>query len=153
LENRGDRGGGKGRRLQRVEKEMRQSIATYLLSGFRGELRGLVTVSRVGVASDLRSARVFVSVLGTPEEQEATMASLEERARDIQLEVDRQLRMKHCPRISFALDHGLEKSIKIDSILRSIEQQRAARARDDDESESGALAPTTGPSLPETDEK
>lgn len=123
---------GASRRLLRVEKEMRNTIASYLTGmsggGFRGELKGLVTVSRVSASADLRSAKVFVSVLGTEAEQEATIESLESRARDVQSEVNRQLRMKHCPKLSFELDHGLEKSMHVDAILRSIELGRLARS-------------------------
>ena len=121
---------GAGIRLLRVEKEIRQTIAGYLIGGFRGDLKGLVTVSRVGVSADLRTARVFVSVLGDAAEQKTSLSSLQERARDVQAEVDRQLRMKHCPRLSFELDPGLEKSMRMESIFRSIEQERKARAAD-----------------------
>lgn len=131
-------GEGGSRRLLRVEKEMRNAIASYLVSGFRGETRGLVTVSRVGASADLRSARVFVSVLGSDEDQETTIDSLQERAREIQSELNRQLRMKHCPRLTFELDRGLEKSMRMDSILRSLEQERAARGASSPEAAEGA---------------
>ena len=110
-----------------MEKELRQAIASYLVCGFPEDLQGLVTVSRVGAAADLRTARVFVSVLGTDAEKRATIDMLERHVYEVQAEVNRLLRMKHTPRISFALDDGFEKSIRVDAILRNIELERAAR--------------------------
>ena len=123
--------GGGNRRLLRVEKEMRQTVASYLVGGFRGQLQGIVTVSRVGVSSDLRTARVFVSVLGEAGQQKATIEALQEQAGDVQRDINEKLRMKHCPRITFELDPGLEKSLRLDAIFRDIELERKAREEDD----------------------
>src|SRR3954471_12631050 len=98
------KGADDNRRVKRVEREIREVVARYLIAGFRGELRGLVSVSRVGMAKDLRSGRVFISVMGDPGDAEVSLDSLREFAHDIQIEVDRQLKMKFCPKLSFFLD-------------------------------------------------
>jgi len=110
----------KNRRLLRVERELRDVIGRYLISGFRGELTGLVSVSRVQVSADLRIAWVFVSVMGTQQEQEQSLESLREYAADVQAEIHRQLRMKFTPRIKFDLDRGLEKQLQVEETLRRI---------------------------------
>lgn len=112
------------RRIGRVEKEIREVIATYLLGGFKGDLHGFVSVSRVQVSRDLRHAKVFVTVMGTDAEREATLEALESHAYEIQGEVNRALRMKFVPRLSFAYDTGMENSIRVDQILRNLAEER-----------------------------
>ncbi|RME18241.1 MAG: ribosome-binding factor A, partial [Bdellovibrio sp.] len=51
-------------RVQKAEKSWQQVIAQYLLTRFQEPLKGLVSISRVEAAKDLRSAKVFVSVMG-----------------------------------------------------------------------------------------
>ena len=65
-ENRGSAVGGKeagSHRTTRVEGEMREVIATYLLLTLRRDLPGMVTVTRVIVSKDLRNAKVLFTVM------------------------------------------------------------------------------------------
>ena len=112
------------RRLLRIEKEMRDVIGRYLISGFPGQLEGLVTVSRIQVNGDLRDARVFVSIMGTEEQQESNMEQLAEYARDVQSELSHQLKMRYTPRLEFVLDKSLEKQLKVEKILHDLAKDR-----------------------------
>ena len=136
MERRGE--GSDERRTKRVEREVREVVARYLLGGFRGELKGLVSVSRVGMAGDLRSGRVFISVMGEPGDAEESLESLREFAHDIQKEVDRQLKMKFCPKLSFFLDDSMEHVLKVEKILRDISLQNAATAEKTDGADDSA---------------
>lgn len=129
------RGGGDNRRVKRVEREIREVVARYLISGFRGELKGLVSVSRVGMAKDLRSGRVFISVMGEPGDAEFSLESLKEFGREIQSEVDRQLKMKFCPKLSFYLDESMEHVLKVEKILRDISEKNVSLESDLDASD------------------
>lgn len=141
-ENRGD-----GRRIPRVEREMREVIASYLISGFQSELGGFVSVSRVLVSKDLRHAKVFVTVMGENISHKAVVEELQSHAPEIQSEVNRRLRMKYCPRVTILYDEGFENVLKVERILRDLEIQRqeseanerpddAPSVREDDEGES-----------------
>lgn len=130
------RGAGEdNRRVKRVEREIREVIARYLIAGFRGELRGLVSVSRVGMAKDLRSGRVFISVMGDPGDAEISLDSLREFGREIQSEVDHQLKMKFCPKLSFYLDESMEHVLKVEKILKDISDKNAASKDNDSDGE------------------
>ncbi len=115
------------RRVFRVEREIREVIGSYLLGGFRGQLSGLVSVARVVVTKDLRSAKVFISVLGTDEDRKRSLAELQEFAHEVQFEVNRRLRMKFCPKLRFVVDESLEKQLKVEQILHSIATERLKR--------------------------
>lgn len=114
---------GENRRIQKVEKEVHQVIANYLVGGFKGPLKGLVSVSRVIVSKDLRQAKVYVGVFGSIEDAEFTLESLQSYAGDIQKEIHRRLVMKYCPKLKFFLDTSMEKVMKIDAILHDLQEQ------------------------------
>ncbi len=117
------------RRQLRLEKELREVIANYLISGLRGELEGLVSVSRVQASPDLKSAKVYVSHLGTDEQREASLGVLGERVRDMQVEVAHKLKLRYTPRLTIELDASFEKRLKVDGILRDLELERAEREK------------------------
>lgn len=126
------------RRVQRVEKELQHIVANYLVRGFKGPLRGLVSVSRVESNPKLRTAKIFVSVFGNDEDRDETMLSLQENLHSIQQHVSKQMRMKFVPRISIVLDTGIEKYLKVEALLRDIslenkDRNRARKAEDEND--------------------
>lgn len=118
---------GDNRRQLRLEKELREVISRYLVSQMRGELEGLVSVSRIQAAPDLKSAKVFVSILGTPAQADASLETMQERARDIQDEVHHLLKLRFTPRLTFQLDTSLERQLKVEGILRNLEMERTTK--------------------------
>ncbi len=125
------------RRVQRVEKELQHLVANYLVRGFKGSLRGLVSVSRVESNTKLRTAKIFVSVFGSEDDREESLLSLKENIREIQRHVNSKLHMKFAPRLSIVLDTGMEKYLKVESLLREIsaegEKNNPKKSRNDEE--------------------
>lgn len=111
---------GDGRRVARVEKEVQIQIARYLISGFSEPLPGIVTVSSVRMPADLRTAKVYVSVLGEESLMEEVLEILQSRAFEIQDFIGRELKMRYCPRLTFFKDHATEQVIKIEKILHDL---------------------------------
>ena len=123
--NRGgnDRGGDQ-RRVTRVEKEIQITIAKYLISGFSQKLPGLVTVSFVKMPGDLRTAKVYVSVLGADEDKSAVIETLNERCFEIQKFIGQELKMRFCPKLTFFEDHTTEQVLKVEKILHEIKNEK-----------------------------
>lgn len=113
------------RRAQRVEKELQQIVAKFLIHGLNERLPGLVSVSRVQVGEKIRTAKIYVSVLGNPEDAELAMEILTDRISDVQKHVGKSLRMKFVPRISFVLDKGFEHMLKVESLLHEISKDKS----------------------------
>lgn len=113
-----------GRRVARVEKEVQLAIAQYLISGFRTPLPGIITVSHVKMPADLRSARVFISLLGDSSDLEGTVRLLQERAFEIQAHIGKNLQMRYCPKLSFEADKTTAQVLKVEKILSEIAGQR-----------------------------
>lgn len=112
------------RRIQRVEKELQQIIAQFLIRGLNQKLYGLVSVSRVQVSEKLSTAKVFISVMGTDEDREQSLEILQDRLHDVQKHVGRSLSMKFTPRVSFVLDRGFDHMLKVESLLHEIQKKR-----------------------------
>ena len=111
---------GDGRRVARVETEVQKTIAQYLISGFRHPMKGLVTVSKVLMPADLRTAKVYISVLGSDEQREQTLSTLQDNASEVQRFIGQQLKMRYCPKLTFFPDHTTEQILKIEKILGEI---------------------------------
>jgi ribosome-binding factor A len=117
---------GASHRIARVEKEVREVVGIYLISGFRGELPGIVSVTRVIVSHDLRTAKILVSLMADESLRKAAVATLQSEAHEVQAEVNRKLRMKFVPRITFHYDDGFDNALKIENILRDISRTSSA---------------------------
>ncbi len=126
---------GDGRRVARVETEVQKTIAQYLISGFRHPMKGLVTVSRVLMPADLRTAKVYISVLGSDEQREQTLMTLQDNASEVQRFIGQQLKMRYCPKLSFFPDHTTEQILKIERILGEINEKPTDEAATDSSEE------------------
>jgi ribosome-binding factor A len=60
---------------------------------------------------------VYVSVLGSAEERQATMAGLESAHGVLQQSVARELRLKHTPTLQFVFDESIERGMRISELL------------------------------------
>lgn len=111
---------GDGRRVARVEKEVQIQIAQYLRAGFSDPLPGLVTVAAVKMPADLRTAKVYISVLGEEGDIGEVIQTLQDRAFEVQDFIGSKLKMRYCPKLTFLKDHTTEQVLKIEKILSDI---------------------------------
>lgn len=126
---------GDGRRVARVEKEIQATIAQFLIRGFRSPLPGLVTVAHVKMPADLRTAKVYISVLGSKQDQEQTLELLQDRAYEIQNFIGKELRMRYCPKLTFFADHTTEELLKVEKILKELEDERQLKEKSQEQSD------------------
>ncbi len=112
-------------RMRKVNELMREVIADAVMS-LKDPGLGFVTITGVDTSPDLRTAIVFYSVLGTEEEAEKTAAALRRSAPHLQEVVAGEVRLKYTPRLSFRVDPSIEEGIKIDRLLREIQDEAEA---------------------------
>jgi len=112
-----------------------------------------VTITGVDVSADLRHADVFYTVLGSEQEHIDTAAGLKAAKSLLRATLGRQVRMKYLPDLHFAEDPGLEQGLRIEAILREIQDrekaQSEAMAIDDEGLASEIAAALADPSEPE----
>jgi ribosome-binding factor A len=109
-------------RVQRVRELLKRAIGETLRREFPVSETGLVTVNDVAVAGDMKSATVFVSVLGKADQQKRTFAVLEEHRKRIQSLVARAVVLKYTPTLRFVLDDSIERGNRVLSIIDEIEK-------------------------------
>lgn len=113
------------KRVQRVEREIREIVSGFLISGLSERPKGMVTVTRVWVATDLRTARVYFSVLGGDQKPSEVEDILQDQAGEAQRAIGKQITMKFTPKIKFFYDDGFEKSLEIQDLFRKIEAEKS----------------------------
>ena len=110
-------------RSDRVAAAIREEVAMFLAGGVKDpRVAGLVTVTGVDVSRDLRSATVFVSVLGTEAERVTTMAALVDVAIHLRGHVGRALRLRAAPSLTFKYDESVQRAARIESLLAQVKR-------------------------------
>ena len=105
-------------RMRRVDEAVREVLSEALgTSDLKDPRIGFVTVTDVKTSADLRHARVFVSVLGSEEEREQTLAGLQSAHGVLQRRVAAQLRLKRTPTLEFAYDDTVDRAMRVERIL------------------------------------
>jgi ribosome-binding factor A len=106
-------------RMRRINVALREVIGEAISSELQDPRIGFVTVTSVETSPDLRSARVYVSVLGTVEEREATLEGLRSSHGVLQSAIARQMRIKRTPTLSFHYDDTAERADRLSRLLDS----------------------------------
>jgi ribosome-binding factor A len=103
--------------MRRVNVALREVLSARLAEGMKDPRIGFVTVTAVETSSDLRHARVFVSVLGSDEERDATLAGLRSAHGPLQSAIAAELRMKRTPTLEFVYDISIDRGMRITELL------------------------------------
>ena len=98
---------------------LRRVIAEGMFQVMQGDTvpAGMVTVTSVHCGKDLRDATVNVSVFGDDRLKETAMQHIRRHARDFQALINRQIRLKFTPRLTFKLDLSLERGDEVLALL------------------------------------
>jgi tRNA pseudouridine55 synthase len=104
-------------RKRRVDELLKQEIAAVLSTELKDPRMGFATVMAVKSAPDLRTARVYVSVLGNEEEKQAALAVLCGAAGFVRARVGSAVTLKYVPELRFEIDRTLEVAARIETIL------------------------------------
>ncbi len=106
-------------RLLRVNELLKRELSTLITRELTFE-NALVTINQVDVTPDLKSAHVYVSVLGE-EGRAGAMRKLEESRSMLQADLSRHVILKYTPHLLFHLDDSIERGARVIEILQEIE--------------------------------
>ena len=97
------------RRTDRVNELLRKELSWLLTNEMNDpRLPLLVTITRVGIAADLRHASVFVSIMGSDEEKRSAVRMLQAATGFLRRSLRPRLVLRHVPNLSFQLDETIE---------------------------------------------
>jgi ribosome-binding factor A len=112
-----------GSRIRRVDEAVRAVLSDAITQELKDPRVGFVTVTAVRTSSDLRHARVYVSVLGDEATRAAGLEGLRSAQGFLQRRVARAVRLKYTPEITFAYDDSVDRSMRITELLREAEER------------------------------
>ena len=118
-----------GIRLLRINESIRETLSSVIAAeGLKDPRVGFVTVTGVDTSSDLRHAKVFVSVLGDTKQREATMEALEHSRGFLQGRINAELHMKRTPQLVFLYDGTLDNALHIQKLMQREEEVLGSEA-------------------------
>ena len=103
--------------MRRINEVLREVVGAAVAGELNDPRIGFVTVTSVETSPDLRTAKVFVSVLGDEDEREATLSGLRSSHGVIQARIAAETRMKRTPTLTFHYDDTIEKASRVSELL------------------------------------
>lgn len=112
------------RRQKEIAELLRREISHVILRELSDPRRGFVTVTRVCVAGDYRSAKVYVTVRGGETDVRRTMQALVHARGHVQALVGGRLTLRWTPVLEFIEDRELVRALRVDKLLDRVSRER-----------------------------
>jgi ribosome-binding factor A len=113
-----------GRRIDRIEEQLRMELCEILEREIHDPRVGLATVTNVKVSPDLSHARVFISVLGGADDRKRALQGLRSAAGFARKELGKRLHhLRRIPDLNFEYDETIEKDIRLEELLNQIKSE------------------------------
>lgn len=108
-------------RAEKVASLVRQELGQIISRDCNGSGEfGFATVTETRMTPDLRTARVFISILGSDEKREKTLAHIENQKGQYRSMIGSRLKLRFTPAIQFFLDTSLDHAMHIENLIREI---------------------------------
>jgi len=120
-------------RLQRVNQLIREEISHLIQRELKDPRLGFVTVTEVDVAKDLRTAKVYVSVLGSETQWQSSLQALESARGFIRSWLLPRLRLRSVPHLTFHPDRSMAHAAHIQTVLEGLKSEERPPAEPEPE--------------------
>lgn len=110
-------------RPNKVAQEIKQEVSRIIARELPHHKLGFITITDVRVTPDLREARVFVSVFGSPAERQQTLDTLNSEKPFIRHLIGRRIHLRHTPELSFIYDESIEQSDQMMRLMDEIKKE------------------------------
>jgi len=111
------------RREDQLSGAITRELSDLMRTRMKDPRIGFASITGVELSHDLRYAKVFVSVMGSPEEQRETMRGLDSANGFLRRELAQRLTIRHVPEISFRLDESIARGARVLDLLKQVEQE------------------------------
>ena len=107
-------------RLGRIDEQYRKELSQIIGYELKNpNVTGMISVTKVKVTTDLKYAKIYVSILNSKNIKE-TMDGLKKSSGFIRSELAKRINLRNTPELIFEIDDSIEYGAKIDSILKEI---------------------------------
>ena len=108
-------------RVQRVADQLQRELAEIIRLELKDPRAGLITVTGLDLTSDFAYAKVFVSVFGEAEAQQASLAVLRRASGFLRSQLARRISIHQTPQLRFLLDESIERGSRVLDILDELD--------------------------------
>ena len=106
-------------RIARVNEEIRKELARLLPTVKDPRVPSFISVTEVQTAPDLKTAKIFVSVMTGEEKQ--VLKGLKSSAGYLRGALAKSLKLRYTPELTFVMDSSIQEGLKINQILADIQ--------------------------------
>jgi ribosome-binding factor A len=114
----------KSYRIERLNDAIKELLSELIFRRIKDPRIGFITITAVRTAPDMTSAKVFYSVMGSPEDKLATLQGLKSAQAFLRKTIGKELRLRHAPELRFIYDDSLDKALAIEAALDEIEKKK-----------------------------
>lgn len=118
-----------GRRPEKVAERIKEEVSQIIAGDLKDPRVGFVTVTDARVSPDLRHARIYISVMGSDQDIESSLAALRSASGYIRHELGRSLHLMRTPELHFEFDQTAMSAARIEEILK--EESEKLRAQEE----------------------
>ncbi len=117
----------------RLNAEVYRELSNILHGGLKDpRIHPMTSVVKVDVASDLKTAKAYVSVLGTEEEAQKTMEGLKSSAGFIRHSLAKNLNLRNTPEIEYILDDSIAYGVRMTKLIDEVVGTDESDTEDDE---------------------
>ena len=115
------------RRIDRVNELLRSEISHLIAREIKDpRVAGVISITEVVASNDLRSARVYVSVMGRSADRQAALEGIRSAASFLRRELRERVNLRHTPHMTFVLDDSIEEGERILRLMDGLSPEEFA---------------------------
>ena len=108
-------------RTDRIDQLLREEIGAILAREVADPRIGFVTITDVETAPDLSNAKVWVSIIGKPDERKMTMRALEHAMPFVRRQLGSRIRIRRIPELHIRTDDTAQRGTRVLQLLAELE--------------------------------
>ena len=109
------------RRTDRINVLMRQELSQLIARELKDpRVSGIITITHVNTSSDMRNARVYLSIMGDSDAKREALEGIRSASTFLRRELRSKILLRYIPFLSFDLDDSLDTSMNLLNILDNI---------------------------------
>jgi ribosome-binding factor A len=121
------------RREDQLSGAITRELSDLIRTRMKDPRIGFASITGVELSHDLRYAKVYVSVMGSSDEQRETMRGLGSATGFLRRELAQRLTIRHVPEIAFRLDESIARGARVLDLLKQVEKETAPSISDESE--------------------
>ncbi|HHT9117725.1 MAG TPA: 30S ribosome-binding factor RbfA [Candidatus Hypogeohydataceae bacterium YC38] len=111
------------RRSKKLEEALRRELSSIILYELKDPRIKFITLTRVELSADLRTAKVHISILGDEALKRKTLRAIEHARGHIQSVAGKRLGVRYTPVLTFCLDETAERGLHVSRLIEEISKE------------------------------